>query len=94
MLAQHATLHTANNLFVVALAAADLLVGFNIPFYISFYFDVSYKCNVNLCLIRYSLALYVTVLSVLLLVGVAVDRYLSIVFPLKYHNIMRFKIAK
>ncbi len=43
---------------------------------------------------RYVLALYVTLLSVLLLIGVAVDRYLSISLPLKYHSIMRFKLAK
>jgi hypothetical protein len=87
-------LHTANNLFVVALALADLLVGFNIPFYVTFYFDVEYKCSLSACLIRYTLALFVTLLSVLLLIGVAVDRYLSIVHPLKYHNIMRFRLAK
>lgn len=40
------------------------------------------------------LALYVTVLSVLLLVGVAVDRYLSVIHSLKYHSFMRFKLAK
>ena len=40
------------------------------------------------------IALYVSVLSVVLLSCVAVDRYLSIMHPLKYHSIMRFKIAK
>ncbi len=43
---------------------------------------------------RYGLGIYVTVLSVTLLVGVAVDRYLSVVHSLKYHSIMRFKLAK
>ncbi|TRY70860.1 hypothetical protein TCAL_06545 [Tigriopus californicus] len=87
--------HSAtNNLFVAALAFSDLLVGFNIPFYITFYFDVPYKCNRSVCMVRYVVALYVTVLSVLLLLGVAVDRYLAIVHPLKYHKIMRFRLAK
>lgn len=77
---------------MAALAVADLLVGFNIPFYISFYFEVPYKCNQLICLIRYVIALYVTVLSVLLLIGVAVDRYLSIVHPLR--NFMRVRMTK
>ena len=33
---------SANNLFVAALALSDLLVAINIPFYISFYFEVIY----------------------------------------------------
>lgn len=40
------------------------------------------------------LALYVTLLSTLLLIGVAVDRFLSIVHALKYQCIMRFKLAQ
>ena len=43
---------------------------------------------------RYGLGIYVTVLSVTLLVGVAADRYLSVVHSLKYHSFMRFKLAK
>ena len=79
---------------MAALAVADLLVGFNIPFYITFYFEVPYKCNQIVCLVRYVIALYVTVLSVLLLIGVALDRYLSIVHSLKYQNFIRVRITK
>jgi hypothetical protein len=94
LIARHESLHTPNNMFVAALAVADLLVAANIPFYISFYFDVPFKCNRTLCLVRYVVALYVTLLSVLLLAGVAVDRHLSIVYPFKYQLFMRFKLAK
>lgn len=52
------------------------------------------KCNRDLCIVRYTMALFVTLLSVLLLIGVAVDRFLSVVYPLKYNGIMRFSIAK
>jgi len=45
-------LHTANNLFVAALAVADFLVGLNIPFYVTFYFDMPYKCDRTVCAIR------------------------------------------
>jgi len=43
---------------------------------------------------RYVIGLYVTLLSVVLLIGVAVDRYLSVIHTMKYHSIMRFKMAK
>ncbi len=46
------SLHTANNLFVSALAAADVLVAANVPFYVTFYFDVPYKCDRTLCAVR------------------------------------------
>ena len=46
------SLHTANNLFVCALAVADTLVALNIPFYVSFYFDVPYKCDRTFCAVR------------------------------------------
>ena len=43
---------------------------------------------------RYAVTVYVTVLSVVLLVAVAFDRYLSICHPIKYEKIMRGRIAK
>ena len=46
------SLHTPTNALVVALAAADAAVGANIPFYITFYFDVPYKCSLGACLAR------------------------------------------
>ena len=47
------SLHTPNNLFVCALAVADMLVAANVPFYVTFYFDVPYKCDRTLCAIRW-----------------------------------------
>ncbi len=40
------------------------------------------------------MSLYVTLLSVILLIVVALDRYFSIVHPIQYQTVMRFKIAK
>ena len=57
----------ATNHFVIALAIADLAVGLNIPFYVSFYFDVPYVCDPQICLGRYFIALWSTVTSMLLM---------------------------
>ena len=57
----------ATNHFVIALAIADLAVGLNIPFYVSFYFDVPYVYDPQICLGRYFIALWSTVTSMLLM---------------------------
>lgn len=82
------TLRTTANRFIVSLSIADLLVCICIPYYVSFYFDVPYACEKYPCLIRYTTALYATIVSVLSLVGVAVDRYLAVVHALEYHQLM------
>ena len=90
---KYESLRTSTNTFVLGLAVADLMVGLNIPFYVSFYFDVSYICEPVACLCRYFFALFVTISSLLLLVGVAADRYVSIIYPLRYPTIMTTKVA-
>ncbi|XP_022257069.1 adenosine receptor A2a-like [Limulus polyphemus] len=82
-------LRTITNMFVVSLAAADLLVGINVPFYVLFYFDLPLVCNKYSCLFRYWFAIYASGCSMLCLVGVAVDRYVAILHPLSYHRIMK-----
>ena len=86
-------LRTPTNYFVVALAFADLIVGLNIPFYISFYFNVSYACDFEFCLCRYFLALWGCILSGILMTGVAADRYIAVVHPLRYSVIMTARLA-
>ena len=88
-------LRTPTNHFVAALALADLLVGLNIPFYISFYFDVPYyACNPTFCQIKNFVAMWTTLCSFLLLIGVAVDRYVSIVHPLSYPRLVSRRVSR
>jgi len=81
-------LRTPTNHFVVALAIADLVVGLNIPFYVTFYFDVPYVCEPVACQIKTFVAMWATLCSFLLLIGVAVDRYVSIIHPLTYPSVV------
>ncbi|XP_064487541.1 adenosine receptor A2a-like [Ornithodoros turicata] len=86
-------LRTITNYYVVSLAAADLLVALNVPFYDSFYFVWKLACNKKLCLLRYWFANFAQVCSALSLVGVSADRYVAIVHGISYNRIMTLKLA-
>ncbi|CAN7989569.1 unnamed protein product, partial [Ixodes hexagonus] len=88
-----ARLRTITNYFVVSLAAADLLVALNVPFYNAFYFLSDLACHKKLCLLRYLFANYASSCSAFSLLGVAVDRYVSIVHGMSYYRLMRYKLA-
>ena len=81
-------LRTPTNHFVVALALSDLVVGLNIPYYATFYFDVPWVCNPLACQIKQFVAMWATLCSFLLLIGVALDRYVSIIHPLRYSTLV------
>lgn len=88
-------LRTPTNHFVAALALADLLVGLNIPFYVSFYFDVPYyACHPVFCQIKTFVAMWTTLCSFLLLIFVAVDRYVSIIHPLIYPQLVNGRVSR
>ena len=86
-------LRTATNQFVMALAVSDLCVGLNIPFYVSFYFDVGFVCDPRICLARYFVTLWSIISSMLLMIGVAVDRYLSVMLPFQYPLLMNRRVS-
>ena len=93
--ARYSVLRTPTNHFVAALALADLLVGLNIPFYVSFYFDVPYyACHPTFCQIKNFVAMWTTLCSFLLLIFVAVDRYVSIVHPLSYPRLVSRRVSR
>ncbi|XP_035218592.1 somatostatin receptor type 5-like isoform X2 [Stegodyphus dumicola] len=87
-------LRSVTNVFILGLAAADLLVGLNVPYYILFYFNFrSLSCHRISCLLRYWFTIYTSGCSMLCVVGVAVDRYIAILHPLSYHRLMRTRHA-
>ncbi|XP_043218137.1 adenosine receptor A2b-like isoform X2 [Amphibalanus amphitrite] len=86
--ARFRSLRTTTNTFVVALAGADLLAALSVPYYISFYFDVSYRCEEGPCLARYFVTNATNTMSILLLVVVSVDRFVAVKLPLRYPALM------
>ena len=91
--ARYPALRTVTNAFVVALAGADLLAALSVPYYISFYFDVSYRCSEGPCLARYFVTNATNTMSILLLVAVSVDRFLAVKWPLRYPALMSLRRA-
>nr|CAH0104097.1 unnamed protein product [Daphnia galeata] len=92
---RYSILRTPTNHFVVALALSDLMVGLVIPFYVSFYFDLpDYACNPTICQIKNFVAMWTTLCSFMLLIGVALDRYVSIVHPLAYPRLVSRRVSR
>jgi adenosine receptor A2a len=92
---RYSILRTPTNHFVVALALSDLMVGLVIPFYVSFYFDLpDYACNPTICQVKNFVAMWTTLCSFMLLIGVALDRYVSIVHPLAYPRLVSRRVSR
>ncbi|XP_041352920.1 probable G-protein coupled receptor No9 [Gigantopelta aegis] len=89
-------LHTIPNAFIASLAVADLLVGLvTIPLYVVFYLKLpNVEKNKYLCLVRSSTALYSCGSSLLNLLLISFDRYLTVIYPLRYHALMTPKRAR
>jgi hypothetical protein len=85
-------LRTVTNLFVVAISFSDLLTALTIPYYVSFYFkNVSYFHSKLACKLRYLFTMFSTLWSLLLLIGLAIDRYIAVLKPLRYNGLVQRK---
>ena len=88
-------LRTVTNMFLVSLAASDLLIaGVNMPFQLKFHLQSEWTGGEVLCKLSYYLQGAVIVASILTLTGIALDRYGELFSTLLRHgnNINRIKI--
>ena len=80
-------LHRKMYIFIVSLAASDLLNGVIAP--VTWYMQTAGGLNDRafiVCLVMYALMVYPMIASIMNILSVAVDRYLAVQFPLHYHT--------
>ncbi|KAK6182222.1 hypothetical protein SNE40_009951 [Patella caerulea] len=89
-------LQTVTNYFVVSLAFADLLVGAGtIPLYAVFHLQTGNVVeNKTACLIRYALVVESCGASLLNLLFISIDRFIAVIYPLRYYSLVTPKRAK
>ncbi|KAK3516261.1 hypothetical protein QTP70_007244 [Hemibagrus guttatus] len=81
-------LHTVTNYFLVSLAMADVCVGaLAIPCAIMTDLGIP-RHNLYLCLLMLSVLIMLTQSSIFSLLAVAVERYVAIFMPFRYHSTM------
>ncbi|XP_059173768.1 adenosine receptor A2b-like [Physella acuta] len=86
----------SNNIFLLCLSVYDFLVGaFAMPIYLIRYFNLeAVDGNKHMCMLRFfslTLSLLGSLYSLLI---ITIDRYLSIIFPLRYKNWITAERAK
>ncbi|XP_063447753.1 adenosine receptor A2b-like [Mytilus trossulus] len=86
-------LQTSTGRFIANLAIADLCLGITLPFQISFFFYPELNFIIESCLLRFELIIFTSTSSLLSLFFTVVDRYIAVLYPLRYHVIMSEKVA-
>lgn len=87
IIARRKRLHTTANWFILSLAVADFSVT-------SGYFPASFVCNVNVAcndVIRFNFVSFFTEASMFALMAMIAERYIAIVYCLKYVRVMTKK---
>ncbi|XP_066595260.1 histamine H2 receptor-like [Prorops nasuta] len=72
------------NYFVLSLALSDLLVGLSLPYHIAFYIDNKLSTKRAACILRFVIISLACGGSIYNLVAISLDRYIAVVYPLKY----------
>lgn len=80
-------LRTKANIFVANLSVADSIMGaVSLPMYTAFFLNREYLETVKyMCISKYSIVVFSSSASLLSLTAIAVDRYIAVIHPLKYH---------
>ncbi|CAH1778980.1 unnamed protein product [Owenia fusiformis] len=90
----HKNLHTVNNLFLTSLAVADLIMGIFVSpltihiLYVKPLIYVEHTQDKWSCVIRLYLLTMSFGASLFSICGIALDRYIAIIHPLKYRSLM------
>ena len=85
-------LQTITNRFVVSLACSDFLAGLFISWQSAFNYNPSLD-NVAITCISRLIQIQPSYCSVLHLLAIAIDRYLAVLHPLRYHEFMTARVS-
>ena len=81
-------LRTPTNQFVAVLALADIMMAFSLPYQIVYYLNPSLYTMKYACLMRYITFLLPCGTSLTHVLAITVDRFLSVMQPLRYITLM------
>ena len=90
---RYPSLQTVTNQFVVSLAVADLLVGLVLPYHASVYLLPSLNNQKYFCIGRFSSLFLPCCASFGNLLLISVDRFIAIMYPLRYLSVMTHQLA-
>ena len=86
-------LQTPTGKFIANLAISDLCLGLSVPFQISFFFNPELNFMIGPCLLRFEVIIFTSTSSLLSLFFTVIDRYVAVLYPLRYHLIVSDKVA-
>lgn len=77
-----------SNHFVLSLAISDLVVGLTLPYHTAYHLSDALGKEKETCILRFVLIALGCTASVCNLIIIAIDRYISIVYPLHYYRLI------
>lgn len=82
-----------SNQFIFSLALSDIMVALSLPYHYAFFIKEILSTTRELCLLRIVLTILACSSSIGNLIGIAMDRYIAIIYPLHYSRYMTRKVA-
>ncbi|XP_072027912.1 beta-2 adrenergic receptor-like [Amphiura filiformis] len=93
LIVKFSRLRTATNYFILGMASADFALGIIVTVVIIMKLNHHWPMPQFGCLLLRCTTLFPAVTSCLTLLSVSMDRYLKIVMPLRYHDLMSKRVA-